>query len=176
MGFELDEQAACLLQQRICVRPEFVGDLTQGVESCYLWNVGAIHMVTGATFSCTMNPQVRPIPLAHENCVNVTDQYLRDNGAVSVKEGLTLFFNWLGLNNVLVAHNNFKADKPVLEQACKRAGINCPLLYFGLAAVRSQYVQALVVQTWSSFTSTTRANLLWRSIWDFRTPSPSLPC
>ena len=142
MGFELDEQAACLLQQRICVYDlEFVGDLTQGVESCYLWNVGAIHMVTGATFSCTMNPQVRPIPLAHENCVNVTDQYLRDNGAVSVKEGLTLFFNWLGPNNVLVAHNNFKADKPVLEQACKRAGINCPLLYFldSLLFVRNMF-------------------------------------
>ena len=41
-----------------------------------------------------------------------------------------MFFDWLGSNNIVIAHNNFKADKLVLEQACKRAGIACPLLYF----------------------------------------------
>lgn len=131
MGFELDEQAAALLSVRMCAFDlEFVGDLTQGVETCYLWNIGAVHMATGATFSCTVNPEIRPIPPAHENCVNVTEEYLRQQRAITLKEGLTSFFMWLGDNHVLVAHNNFKADKLVLEQACRRAGVRCPLLYF----------------------------------------------
>ena len=131
MGFELDEQSAAFLSQRICAFDlEFVGDLGESVDSCYLWNIGAIHMATGATFSCVMNPVVRPIPPAHENCVAVTDAYLTEHNAVDLKQGLQMFFRWLGTNNVLVAHNNFKADKLVLEQACRRAGVRCPLLYF----------------------------------------------
>ncbi len=131
MGFELDEQTSCMLSPRMVVFDlEFVGDLTQGVSNCYLWSIGAVHIATRTTFSVIMDPQVRPFPPTHDKCVKVDEDYLNNHGAVSLREGLEMFFGWLGCRNVVIAHNNFKADKLVLEQACRRAGVRCPLLYF----------------------------------------------
>ena len=131
MGFELDEQSSCFLMPRMVVFDlEFVGDLTDGVSSCFLWNIGAVHISSGTTFSVTMDPGIRPFPKTHDKCVEVNEAFLVAENAVPLKEGMEMFFEWLGPNNVVIAHNNFKADKLVLEQACKRAGVQCPLLYF----------------------------------------------
>lgn len=131
MGFELDEQSSCILAPRMVVFDlEFVGDLTAGTSNCHLWSIGAVQLVSGRTFHVVMDPQVRPFPPTHENCVEITESYLRAHNAVSLKEGLTQFFVWLGGHNVVIAHNSFKADKLVLEQACVRAGVRCPLLFF----------------------------------------------
>ena len=131
MGFELDEQTSAILYPRTVVFDlEFVGDLTDGVHSCFLWNIGAVHVVSGSTFSVTMDPGIRPFPPTHDKCVEVNEAFLAEQKAVPLENGLRMFFDWLGSNNIVIAHNNFKADKLVLEQACKRAGIACPLLYF----------------------------------------------
>tara|TARA_B100001250_G_scaffold396125_1_gene401771 strand:+ start:6731 stop:7549 length:819 start_codon:yes stop_codon:yes gene_type:complete len=131
MGFELDDQSSCILLPRMVVFDlEFVGDLTTGVPNCYLWNIGAVHIATGSTFNIVMDPAIRPFPPTHDKCVQVNEEFLLEQRAVPLKDGLELFFAWLGCNNVLIAHNNFKSDKMVLEQACTRAGVQCPLIYF----------------------------------------------
>ena len=87
-------------------------------------------MTTGETFNVVMDPNIRPFPPTHDNCVQVDEDFLLANNAVPLKDGLEMFFQWLGCNNIVIAHNNFKADKCVLEQACRRACVRCPLLYF----------------------------------------------
>ena len=131
MGFELDEQSSCILLPRMVVFDlEFVGDLTSGISNCHLWSIGAVHITSGNTFSVIMDPNVRPFPPTHEKCVKVDEEFLLAHNAVTLKDGLQMFFQWMGCNNVVIAHNSFKSDKLVLEQACRRAGVRCPLMYF----------------------------------------------
>lgn len=111
----------------VCIDLEFVGDINEGCSKCRIWNIGAIKP-DGSMFEIYMNvpTNMGTIP----GCVQVTENFLRNNHAVSFEKGFRQFCNWVGPQAVIISHNCFKSDKLVLEAECKRHNIEMPCWYF----------------------------------------------
>lgn len=112
----------------ICVDLEFVGDISGDAPSeCRIWNIGAVKP-NGDEFSVVMHV---PTHLGtHPGCVHVTGAFLKQNNAVDFKTGFARFCEWVGPQAIIITHNCFKSDKPVLESECKRHRIEMPCWYF----------------------------------------------
>ena len=106
---------------------EFLGDINKGAHDCNIWHIGAVKP-DGSTFEVFI--QVDTNRETHEGCVEVTDEYLQQRHAVNFKEGFQRFVRWVGPQAILISHNCFKSDKPVLEHECKRHGLTMPCWYF----------------------------------------------
>ena len=103
------------------------------LKECYIWEIGAIHYMTGEEFSITIDPGVRPLPPPMtDEFIQVTDTLLYSRNAVDYKTGWTIFNQWIyskvpvNANIVMIAHNNFKSDKIMLEVESRRHSIHMP--------------------------------------------------
>jgi len=106
---------------------EFVGNI-QTPEQCALWEIGAVHLSTGKRFSRVVQPNLHTIPPPEDGCFHLTQEYLAQHG-VPLQQALDLFVEWVAQcapHSVLISHNGFKSDKPVLEGAFRRCGMPCP--------------------------------------------------
>lgn len=111
----------------VIVDYEFLGDIKRGAQDCNIWHIGAVKP-DGSTFEVYI--QVDTDRETHAGCVEVTDEYLRQRYAVPFKEGFARFVHWVGPQAILISHNCFKSDKPVLEYECKQHGVTMPCWYF----------------------------------------------
>ena len=116
---------------------EYVGvpnDLTR----CYIWEIGAIHLLSGNKFSITMDPGIRPLPPPMgKEFADVTETFLENKKAVNFNYGWNAFIQFIRVNSptlpsLLISHNNFKSDKPVLEIEAKRRGVELPCTWYFL--------------------------------------------
>lgn len=115
---------------------EFIGT-SSDLNSCHIWEIGAVHFYTGASFSITIYPDIYPFPAPFsDNFIQVTSSLLNERKAVSFNEGWTSLLHWVStivpptMNVLWVAHNAFKADKPMLEIDTKRHGVVIPYNWF----------------------------------------------
>lgn len=115
---------------------EFIGT-SSDLNSCHIWEIGAVHFYTGASFSITIYPDIYPFPAPFsDNFIQVTSSLLNERKAVSFNEGWTSLLHWIStivppnMNVLWVAHNAFKADKPMLEIDTKRHGVVIPYNWF----------------------------------------------
>ena len=115
---------------------EYIGT-TSDLKDCHIWEIGVVHYLSGSTFSVTITPDISPIPPPFTNdFIQVTPSLLKERKAVSFNEAWSKLLHWIStivpLNeNILwVAHNAFKADKPMLEIDTKRHGIVIPYNWF----------------------------------------------
>ena len=106
---------------------EFVGDLKTGIEDCFIWNIGAVKP-DGTTFEIVT--YVPTDKKTHEGCVHVTEAFLKRHNAVPFDIGFRHFVNWVGPQAVIISHNNFKSDKLVLENECRRHQVQMPNWFF----------------------------------------------
>lgn len=106
---------------------EFVGNLQKSIEDCYIWNIGAVKP-DGSTFEIIMD--VPTNKETHDGCVHVTKTFLSKHNAVKFDIGFKQFVAWAGPQAVLISHNNFKSDKLVLENECRRHQVRMPPWYF----------------------------------------------
>jgi hypothetical protein len=106
---------------------EFLGDINNGAQDCNIWHIGAVKP-DGSTFEVFITVDTNRE--THAGCVEVTDAYLRKRHAVPFREGFARFVRWVGPQAIIISHNCFKSDKPVLEQECKRHNICMPCWYF----------------------------------------------
>ena len=111
----------------VCVDLEFVGDITASYLDCRIWNIGAVKP-DGTEFSIVM--KVPTDRKTHAGCVHVTENFLKHNNAVTFAQGFRSFCDWVGPQAVIICHNCFKSDKPVLEAECKRHNVEMPCWYF----------------------------------------------
>ena len=107
------------------------------LKECYIWEIGAIHYASGAEFSITINPEIRPLPPPmSEEFIQVTDTLLSSRNAVDYQTGWTLFTQWIysrvpmNANILMIAHNNFKSDKIMLEVESRRHNIHLPYSWY----------------------------------------------
>ena len=91
---------------------EFLGDITKGASDCRIWNIGAVKSSGDTTFDAYIN--VNTDYPTHPGCVEVTEQYLHDHNAESFASAFLKFVHWVGPQAVLISHNAFRSDKPVL--------------------------------------------------------------
>ena len=115
---------------------EYVGNTTAH-RDCYIWEIGVVHWLTGAELCVTIDPKIRPLPAPFSvDFAQLTEKTLKERHAVDFHTAwhiLTTFIDSFLIeshNVLLVAHNCFKADKPVLEAATRREGIHLPLNWF----------------------------------------------
>ncbi len=113
---------------------EYVG-VPNDLKKCYLWEIGAIHVATGAVFCITMDPGIRPLPPPMSSeFVNVTEEFLQRKTACVFQYGWQMFLNFVKARTngpaLLIAHNNFKSDKVMLEVEAKRRNLSLPLDWF----------------------------------------------
>ena len=90
---------------------EYVGDITKCAEKCEIWMIGAVKP-DNSTFEAFINVDT-DYP-THPGCVEVTEQYLHDHNAESFASAFLKFVHWVGPQAVLISHNAFRSDKPVL--------------------------------------------------------------
>ena len=103
---------------------EFVGDITDPTN-CHLWEIGAVHLVTGDSFHAIVDPQMAVIPAAIPGCFELTQDFL-DKSAMPLAEGLTRFADWMQQYRLLISHNGFKSDMAVLQGAFALCDMQMP--------------------------------------------------
>jgi len=103
---------------------EFVGDISEPTR-CHLWEIGAVHLVTGDSFHVVVDPELVIIPAAIPGCFALTQDFL-DQNAVSLTEGLDRFTSWMLRYQLLISHGGFKSDMGVLEGAYSRCNMQLP--------------------------------------------------
>lgn len=116
---------------------EFIGDVKRP-ETCLIWDLAVLCVRTGETFRAVIDPDPMmryfPPPPA-EGCMQLTRAFLNRHRAKPVYNILPKLFRWM-MNrtkhvSVMISHNNFRSDKPVIEFECMRYGIAMPTnLYF----------------------------------------------
>ena len=118
---------------------EFVGDITKGANNCEIWNIGAVKSSGETTFDAYINVDTH-YP-THPGCVEVTEEYLAEHNAVDFSTAFQRFVDWVGPQAVLISHNAFRSDKPVLESECIKHSVTIPAgwkFYDSLLFLRSQ--------------------------------------
>lgn len=117
---------------------EFAGDIQDGPEACEIWNIGAIKP-DGSMFDAYINANTSH--KTHPGCVELTEEYLADRNAVDFSTAFKRFSDWVGPQAVLISHNCFRSDKPVLENECTKHGVILPAgwkFFDSLLFLRSQ--------------------------------------
>ena len=111
---------------------EFIGDVSNPV-SCKIWEMSFLCVNTGETCNCVIDPdpsvQYFPPPPTSE-LFHLTRQFLNKHCAVDFKTNWEKVTRWIWSNAshlpiVLISHNNFLADKPVIEHHLKQ--YNCTI-------------------------------------------------
>lgn len=115
---------------------EYIGT-SNDLNTCHIWEIGVIHYSTGNTFSVTIYPDITPIPPPFtDDFIQVTPELLKERCAMQFTQAWTKLLHWISTivpvnqNLLWIAHNAFKADKPMLEIDTKRHGIIIPYNWF----------------------------------------------
>lgn len=116
---------------------EFVGNIQDGPQACEIWHIGAVKP-NGETFEVYINVDTNHD--THPGCVDVTKEYLAEHNAEDFSSAFQKFVNWVGPQAVIISHNSFRSDKPVLEHECVKHNVQMPCWYFydSLLFLRSQ--------------------------------------
>jgi len=138
MGTLIDQNTfSRLLPSTFVFDLEYVG-VPNDLSRCYIWEIGAIHLLSGNKFSITMDPGIRPLPPPmSQEFANVTESFLKNKNAVSFNYGWNAFLRFIASNSstipsLLISHNTFKSDKPMLEIETKRRGVELPCHWYFL--------------------------------------------
>lgn len=116
---------------------EYIGT-TSDLNDCYIWDMAFTHLISGATFEISIEPNITPLPPPFsEEFIAVTPTLLQQRKATSFANA------WLQINQfinsvktcatgptVFFAHNCFKSDKLMLEIDCTRNDIRMPYSWY----------------------------------------------
>jgi len=111
---------------------EYIG-VPNSLEECYIWEIAAIHLLSGRSFSVTIDPGIRPLPeRMGEEFADVTESFLKEKMAVPFETGWAMFLQFLQSYEpvLLISHNNFKSDKLMLEIEAKRRKVHLPYTWY----------------------------------------------
>lgn len=115
-----------------CFDLEFLGDITADVHRCRIWEIGCVCMATGETYRCSVRPM-----MSHDQLWIYSDKAgpkkmdasaLEE--AVPLPVAIELWSQWMRaqaakigrVSALLVSHNCFRSDLPVLSCEMGRVG------------------------------------------------------
>lgn len=117
---------------------EFIGDV-RDLQTCRIWEIAVYSVATNAWFVRVVDPNPSadsfpepPIP----EIPRLTRSFLDENDAVQWDDACRDLIVWIqsrtakGAIPVLISHNTFRADKPVLELECRRFSMRLPLNWY----------------------------------------------
>lgn len=163
---------------------EFCGDIaSKGINNCRIWEVGAVVVSPhrrGQCFSATVNMPMKVNGeeiRQHAGYPRVTKAFLKAEGARPLTHVLRDFVRWLGGPAVLVGHNAYKTDKPILERAFRRCGMRPAVWWLDSLPILRDAFPRRGVWTLASFYSQgvqhralSDAWMLAQLIWCFKLP------
>ena len=112
---------------------EFIGDVRK-LSTCKIWEIAVYSVSTQQWFEAVIDPDPSlttfpppPIPQIPQ----LTRKFLQENNAQSWSSVYIGLQAWIteqstGTLPVFVSHNTYRADKPILELECRRAGHRMP--------------------------------------------------
>lgn len=112
---------------------EFIGDV-RDISSCFIWEFAVTSVVSGQTWSAVVDPDPNvtvfpepPIPeIPRLTRAFLTQHHARTWGDVFGELSAWIHHQSKGLIPVLISHNTFRADKPILEYECQRYQTRVP--------------------------------------------------
>ena len=116
---------------------EFVGNV-HAPETCFIWDLAVYCVSSGEMFSAVIDPDPTcmefPAPPVPE-CMQLTRAFLNQHRAKIFSIIYGKLVRWIahrcyGRTPVLIAHNNFRTDKPVLMAEVSRAHLTLPPTWF----------------------------------------------
>ena len=111
-----------------CFDLEFFGDIANSIQECRIWEIGCVCMDTGDVFHVNVMPLLRhdmyKAYTSNGEFTMVSHAFLKSANAVSLVHALHMWRRWMvdcatkaGKQScLLVSHNCFKSDAPVLQQ------------------------------------------------------------
>jgi hypothetical protein len=116
---------------------EFVGDV-RNLETCQIWEIAVYCVHTQAWFDYVVDPNpdtlVFPPPPIPE-IPQLTRDFLSTSQAKTWDIVFAELSNWISQQShgsvpVFISHNTFRADKPIMEQECRRYNTILPLHWY----------------------------------------------
>lgn len=118
---------------------EYVG--TSNLSTCYIWDIGVVHEMSGAAFSVAIDPDVRPLPKPFsDDFITLSEEVLKNKKAVKFQDAWNMLLKWIhGIQMqyrvpngplIFISHNSFKGDKIILETDTKRHNIIMPYNWY----------------------------------------------
>jgi len=128
---------------------EFIGDVRQ-LATCRIWEIAVYSVATGTWFQAVVDPDpsasVFPPPPIPE-LPQLTRAFLTAHRACLWGDVYRQLQTWVqaacpvGHIPVFISHNTFRADKPILEFECQRAGLKMPFHWYFFDSLHySRYV------------------------------------
>lgn len=111
-----------------CFDLEFFGDIANSIHECRIWEIGCVCMDTGDVFHVNVLPLLRhdmyKAYTSKGEFTMVSHAFLKTANAVPLVQALHMWRSWMvgcaakaGKQScLLVSHNCFKSDAPVLQQ------------------------------------------------------------
>ncbi len=112
---------------------EFIGDVRE-IDTCFIWEIAVTCVTSGQMWQAVVDPdpnvQVFPEPPIPE-IPRLTRAFLTQHDAKPWSHVFGGLSEWIqqqsnGQIPVLISHNTFRADKPILEYECQRYGMRVP--------------------------------------------------
>lgn len=137
MGTLLDDNLYPKLHSNIFTFDlEYVGTSTN-LQECHIWEIGAVHLSSNATFSVTIRPNITPYPPPFsKDFIQLTPELLDARNACDFNTAWNKLTHWIqsitmaNATIIMIAHNAFKADKPMMEIDTKRHNICMPYNWY----------------------------------------------
>ena len=111
---------------------EWIGNVSDDPSKCKIWEIGCIHQKSGETFRISIMPDLPGdnFSLDHNGSdavPPVTRQSIaQDEHYATLRSGIRVWEAWIRViteHPILISHNCFSADLPVLRAECIRAAI-----------------------------------------------------
>ena len=133
MTFELTAEDIHARQEDVFIFDlEWVGNVSDSPATCKIWEIGCIHQKSGDTFRISIMPDLPGENFSDDHNGSdavppVTRQSIaEDEHYATLKSGIVMWESWIRVyspNPILISHNCFSADLPVLRAECIRVGI-----------------------------------------------------
>lgn len=117
---------------------EFIGDVRK-LETCRIWEIAVFSIVTNSWFIRVVDPDPGALSFPEPPIPEIpplTRAFLTGNRAQVWGTVCKDLVAWMrdqitpGCIPVLISHNTFRADKPVLELECRRFAMRLPLHWY----------------------------------------------
>ena len=132
MTFELTADDIHARQEDVFIFDlEWVGNVSDSPATCKIWEIGCIHQKSGDTFRLSIMPDLPGDNFSQDhNGSDAVPPWLigiaEDENYATLKSGIVMWEAWVRVyspNPILISHNCFSADLPVLRAECIRVGI-----------------------------------------------------
>ena len=112
---------------------EWIGDVCENPGGCKLWEIACIHVQSGESFHSVIMPALAGKDFSNEHNGStevppISREFILSMPNVSLRTALSQWSKWIDERSehpIMISHNSFKGDVPVLRSESQKCGSNC---------------------------------------------------